>query len=76
METYADVSKNRGNTPKMDGLFHGNLIKMDDLEGFPPLFSERPHTLTISMATKKIDLFQSAQLGSLFFLSQPPEGMV
>ena len=37
-----DVSKNRGKTPKMDGLFHGKPYEqMDDLGVFP-LFLETP----------------------------------
>ena len=34
-----DVSKNRGKTPKMDGLFHGKPDEqMDDLGGFTTIF--------------------------------------
>ena len=37
-----DVSKNRGKTPKMDGLFHGKpYVQMDDLGVFP-WFLETP----------------------------------
>ena len=38
------VSKNRGKTPKMDGLFHGSkpYEQMDDLGGFPPIFGSTP----------------------------------
>ena len=33
------VSKNRGKTPKMDGLFHGKPYEqMDDLGGKPTIF--------------------------------------
>ena len=35
------MSKNRGKTPKMDGFFLENTIKIDDLGG-PPLFLETP----------------------------------
>ena len=36
------VSKNRGKTPKMDGLFHGKpYFQMDDLGG-GPIFLETP----------------------------------
>ena len=35
--------KNRGKTPKMDGLFHGNpYFFMDDLGGFYHFFLETP----------------------------------
>ena len=34
-----DVSKNRGKTTKMDGLWWKTILKMDDLGG-PPLFLE------------------------------------
>ncbi len=38
---YVDVSKNRGKTPKMDGLFHGKpYFLMDDLG--VSLFLETP----------------------------------
>ena len=37
------VSKNRGKTSKMDGLFHGKPYEqMDDLGGVPPIFGSTP----------------------------------
>ncbi len=39
---YLDVSKNRGKTTKMDGLFHGKPYCLIDDLGGPPLFLETP----------------------------------
>ena len=39
-----DVSKNRGKTPKMDGLFHGKPYEqMDDFGEKKPYFWTHPH---------------------------------
>ena len=48
-QTKKGVSKNRGKTTKMDGLFHGRLyFSMDDLGGkTPPIFGLTPRKLTI-----------------------------
>ena len=42
------VSKNRGKTPKMDGLFHGKPYEhMDDLGVIaPPIFWKHPYIWT------------------------------
>ena len=39
---YMGVSKNRGGPPNWMVYFMENPIKMDDLEGFPPIFGSTP----------------------------------
>ena len=40
---HMGVSKNRGETPKMDGENNGKPYEqMDDLGGFPPIFGSTP----------------------------------
>ena len=45
---YIGVSKNRGFSPKMDGLFHGKPYEqMDDLRVFPD-FWKHPYRYTMT----------------------------
>ena len=47
---HLGVSKNRGKTPKMDGVYNGKLYEqMDDLGGPPahPYFRKHPYQLVI-----------------------------
>ena len=60
LEAYTGVSKNRGKTPKMDGLFHGKPYEqMDDLGGKNPYFWKHPYNV-FSLA-----LFVSCQWAQL-----------
>ena len=49
-----DVSKNRGKTTKMDGLFHGKSYEqMDDLGGFSIFLVQHPSAMIPERATPK-----------------------
>ena len=60
------VSKNRGVSPKMDGENNGIFpIKMDDLGGFHPLFSENIHIGNYTIVQLIMRLYHPVVYGDL-----------